>query len=203
MMLPTRDECISYFETYKVPDNIKEHCIKVEEVSIFLAENLKKEGVEISVELASRAALLHDMFKMITITDFGSGPHKDAGITTEQVEFWKDMQTKFPNMYEGDVAFIIFKDLYPLLAKSVKNAGNPKLDEYTIEEGVVHYADWRVFQNEIIPLQERLDYLQERYPRDKSIWDTYVNKIRKLEARIFKQLPFEATELNNKISKGN
>lgn len=203
MKLPTRDECISYFEKYKVPCNIKEHCIKVEQVSIFLAENLKEAGVEISVELVGRVALLHDIFKMVTITDFGSGPHKDAGITSEQIEFWQKMQIKFPNMYEGDMAFVIFKETYPVLAKSIKNAGNPKLDEYTIEEGVVHYADWRVFQNAIIPLQERLNYLQQHYPREKSIWDAYVDKIQKLEARIFKQIPFEATELNNKISKGN
>jgi hypothetical protein len=199
MKLPTRDECIAYFEEYKVPSNIKKHCVRVEEVSTFLAQNIQKSGVEISVDLVSRTGLLHDIFKMVTITDFGNGPHKDAGITPEQIEFWKNMQEKFPNKYEGDVAFEIFKESFPQLAKSIKNAGNPQLEEYTLEEGIVHYADWRVFQNTIVQLQVRLDYLQQRYPREKNIWDVYVTKIKELEATIFMNLEFTPQQLQEKL----
>ena len=63
MKLPTQEQCLQYFEEYHVPENIKIHCLKVQEVANFIALNFKEK--EINKELISKLAILHDVFKQI------------------------------------------------------------------------------------------------------------------------------------------
>ena len=53
--LPTQQQCLDYFEEYKVPENIQRHCLKVQEVAVFLAGKLKNSGVKINIELVQAA----------------------------------------------------------------------------------------------------------------------------------------------------
>ena len=50
MKLPNELQCLKYFEEYKVPDNIFQHCLLVRKISIFLANELKKSGMDINIE---------------------------------------------------------------------------------------------------------------------------------------------------------
>ena len=45
---------------------------------------------------------------------------------------------------------------------------------------------------------ERLK-IQQRYPREKNIWDVYVTKIKELEATIFMNLEFTPQQLQEKL----
>lgn len=201
MILPTPQQCLDYFAEYKVPDNILHHCQRVQKVSLILAEELQKKNVPLNPELVRCLGILHDLFKMITIKEFGKNHyHKDAKITEEQQQFWTEMQEKYPNMYEGDVASLIFKEQFPELAVALKNVSNPRHEDYTWEERIVHYADWRVLQEKIVLLEERLKYLQERYPHSPEVWERYAQKIKKMEQTIFAYLDFPPEQLEQKVS---
>ncbi len=203
MILPTQHQCLDYFAEYNVPDNIFFHCQRVQKVSLMLAEELQKKNIPLNLELVRCLGILHDLFKMITIKEFGKNHyHKDAKITEEQEEFWKRMQEKYFDMYEGEVAYLILKDTFPELAIALKNVSNPKHEDYTWEERIVHYADWRVLQEKIVLLDERLAYLQQRYPRPGDVWDRYAKKIKKMEQTIFTNLDFLPEQLEQQVDHG-
>ena len=203
MNLPTQQQCLDYFTKYKVPENIFHHCQRVQKVSVVLAEKLQQK-VPVNIELVRCLGILHDLFKMITIKEFGKNHyHKEAVITAEQQQFWTEMQQTYPDLYEGDVAYIIFKDEFPELAVALENVSNPRHENYTWEERIVHYADWRVLQEKIVLLEERLAYLRERYPRPSEVWERYAQKIKKMEQTIFLHLSFPPEQLEQQVDHGN
>lgn len=202
MKLPTEQQCLDYFTEYKVPDNIFRHCCKVRDVAVFLAQQLKKKKVPINVEFVRCLAYFHDLCKMIVIPDFGKNTfHKDAVITPEQVTFWQEMQQKYPQHYEGEMAYKIFKDAYPELALSLRDVSSSKNENPSWEQLIVHYADLRVLQEKVVAVSERLDYLRQRYPRSEEIWKKYEQKIQKNEQKLFSHLPFAPDELALEIQK--
>ncbi|MBI2146296.1 hypothetical protein HYU22_03080 [Candidatus Woesearchaeota archaeon] len=196
MNLPTETQCRSYFVDYKVPVNICQHCHKVQEVAVFLARKVQDAGEAIDVALVSRLALLHDLFKMVAIKEFGVGPHKDAIITKEEIDFWHGMRQKYAGRYEGDVAYLVFKDTFPEFAETLRRVSNPRNENPTWEELLVHYADWRVFQNKVVPLNERLLYLRRQYPREESAWKAYTEKIKRQEQQIMQKIHLHPEDLN-------
>ncbi len=194
--LPTQQQCLSYFAEYKVPDNIFRHCCKVREVAVFLAQQLRAKNVRINVEFVSCLAYFHDLCKMIVIKDFGANEfHKDAVVTEEQVQFWKEMQNKYQNHYEGEMAYKLFKDKYPELALALRDVSSPRNLDPSWEELVVHYADWRVLREKVVLLSERLAYLKKRYPRDDDSWFKYELLMKAQEQKIFSHLAFSPEQL--------
>jgi len=199
MKLPTQEQCLQYFKEYYVPHNIKIHCLKVQEVADFIALNFTEKNI--NQELISKLGILHDVFKMIAISDFGTGHHSEETLTEEQKNFWQDMKLKHPSCYEGQLAFEIFKDEFPELARSLKNVSDPQNADPTWEELIVHYADVRVFKNNIVTFEERWSYLQERYPREDGVWESCREFQYELEKKLFQHLPFTPVELKLKMEK--
>lgn len=201
--LPTEEQGLNYFEKYKVPRNIFEHCLRVREVAVFLAQEIEKRGVEVNVHLVNCTALFHDLFKVVGLKELKPNKYHNYVFTSEEIAMWRHLKEKYPNMFEGDVAYHVLKDDYPELAVAVRNASNPRYKEHTWEELIVHYADWRVFRNEIVSLQERLDYLQEAYPRAPALWQVYIEKIKDMEERLFEQLTFFPDEMVEQLGVKN
>lgn len=200
--LPTEKQCLNYFTEYKVPSNIFKHCCKVQEVAVFLAKQLKQKGVLVNVDFVSCLAYFHDLCKMVTIKDFGANEfHKDQVITPEQKEFWEEMKKKYPSHYEGEMAFQLFKELYPELALSLRNVSSSKNENPSWEQLVVHYADLRVLREQVVTIPERLAYLRQRYPRGDEIWNKHEQKICEQEQKIFSNLSFTPDELAEEIEK--
>lgn len=161
-----------------------------------MARQLQEKGVSTNVELVSCLAYFHDLCKMIVLTDFGKNKfHQDAVITREQEQFWKEMQKKYPNYYEGEVAYELFKDVYPELAFSLKTVSSSKNENPSWEQAIVHYADWRVLREKVVSLSERLAYLRKRYPRADDSWQRYEKAIKAQEEKIFSPLSFSSDEL--------
>ncbi len=201
MNLPTEEECLQYFNEYHVPSNIKKHCVKVREIAVFLAKKLQEVGIDINLELVSRSALLHDLFKVVVLEELTpSGQYHPEDYTDDEIAMWKHLREKYPGLYESEVAYEIFKDEFPELALTVKNSSNPRKKDKSWEELVVHYSDWRISGEKVILLRERLDYLKERYPREDDGWEMYEHVIKKDEAKVFEQLPFSPDKLAEKLS---
>ncbi len=193
--LPSKEKSLHYFEDYKVPGNIKAHCLRVRDVSRFLAEHLFQSGQHINIEFTDRLGLFHDLFKAVALAELKPNRFHSYVHTPEEVAMWEKLREKYPNMYEGDVAYLVFKDDFPELALALKKVCNPCEIDLSWEEKVVHYADWRVFQDTIVSLGERLVYLRERYPRTDNAWDLFEQKMRSLEQEIFSHISLSPEKL--------
>ena len=113
---------------------------------------------------------------------------------------WKMLREKYPNMWESQVAYEIFKDQFPELALVVKNSSDPHIKDKTWEELIVHYADFRTMQEATVLLLERLAYLEKRYPRKDDSWIRYKEVMLQNESKIFNELHFQAHELKEKVN---
>tara|TARA_Y100000310_G_C20455398_1_gene702797 strand:- start:180 stop:821 length:642 start_codon:yes stop_codon:yes gene_type:complete len=199
--LPTQEECLSYFEKYKVPQNIKEHCLKVQEVAVFLAKELNKVGFNLNVELVSKTAVLHDLFKVVALDDLSPNKHHSYEHSEEEIAMWKHLRTKYPGMHETDVLYLIFKDDYPDFALNLKNHGNPFVENKLIEENLVHYCDWCVFKDKIVILSSRIDYCKEVYPQDEKFWSKDIIHMKEFEDKVLSKLSFKPEELKTEFEK--
>jgi len=201
MRLPTEEQCLDYFSQYCVPKNIKGHCLKVRELAVFIAKQLKETGTTINVEFVDRIALLHDIFKVVTIDKLSPNEFYPFEYSEDELNMWKHLREKYPNMHECDVAHLVFKDEFPELAKSLKYVSHTFNEEKNIEEEIAHYADWRILNNQITSLSKRLEDLKARYGDGDGFWDKRVKIILMFEERLFSQLNIKPEQLKTELGK--
>ncbi len=199
MKLPTNSQALAYFDTYVVPQNIKEHCLKVQEVAFFLARKLAAKGVAVNQELVQVASLLHDLFKAVTFEKLAPNKFHSYVPSQKEIEEHKKLRSKFKDMYENEVAYTVFKDEFPELALTLKNEGDPYLREHSFEEALIHYADYRVFQEKIVSLKERFAYLEEVYKAEEGFWQEYLKYCMDEEKEIFAHLSFTPEQLEEQL----
>jgi hypothetical protein len=201
MKLPTQEQCLAYFDRYKVPKNIQAHCRIVQNTAVFLAQELnKEENNKINVELVRCLSIFHDLFKVVDIDYEGSNNNHlhNYQLTEEEYEMWKKLREKHNGMHETEVAFHVLKEDFPELAESIK--GRP-LNEKTQEQLLIHYCDWITLRDQIVSLKERLVYLLEAYPI-KMKQQQYIREIevmKQYEQKLFSRLTFQQEELKTKI----
>ena len=208
-MKPSHEECEEQFNKFRVPSNIIKHCKKVNQVAVFLANELQGKGIKVNIDLVDRLSLMHDLFKAFKIIPLTDDPKFKSFPTKQQIDFWNIMRKKYsPNMHESEVFYEEFKHIYPELAEAVKKEGEmgKTIDKsvFQIEYRIVSYADWRVFVDEIIPFEKRIDDIFERYKekrssQSKEFWDKFKQGEFELEHSIFKHLDFSPNELKEKV----
>ena len=201
MNLPTEEECMQYFEEYKVPKNIRGHCIMVRDVAVFLANKLKKTGVEINIELVDKMSLLHDLFKTATIEQLENNSFIDYDYSEEEINAWKELREKYSHLHESEIFTLVFGEKYPELSEAIKNSGDFFDEDKTIEGVLSHYADWRVYDDQkVVTLKGRIDDLKQRYKgRDQDHWDRREEIILRKEKEIFLHLDFEPEQLAERM----
>ena len=195
MELPTEKQCLDYFKEFHVPNNIFEHCLNVRNVSLFIAGRLKNNGVDVNLELVNCLALLHDLFKVVSLSELKPNKFHDYNFSDDEIEMWKQLRNKYLGMHEGEVAFDFFKDKFPEMALGLKRVSDPHVEDKTWEELVVHYADWRVFKNKIVSLKERLDYVKKVYPKEAGAWEADRDIILGFESRILENVDINPDKL--------
>ena len=139
--IPTYDECLKILKENNVPDNVVTHLKAVCNFSIKVCDLLEKKGINVNKDLVVAGALLHDI-KKINSEDHvieGYGLVKSLG---------------FP-----EVALLIKKHG---LMHINKNEFVPK----SWEEKIVFYADKRVKGDKIVSVDERFEYIKQRYKKD-------------------------------------
>jgi len=198
MNLPTPEQCLNLFQDYQVPSHIREHCLNVRDLSLFLAQKLKEKGVSINLQLVECLALLHDLFKMVSLESLKPTKFHSFVFSPEEASMWQQLRERFPGLHEGEVAYQIFKEDYPELALALKSLSQPQ-ENKSWEEALVHYADWRVFQNIVVTLDHRLAYLKEAYPQKDGAWQEDEKIVKLIEKKIFNHLDFEPTKLSEEF----
>jgi uncharacterized protein len=199
MKLPTPQQCLDYFDQYKVPANIKAHCVKVQKVAVFIAEELHKVGADVDVEVVRAASVLHDLFKVVVLKSIESTADHKHDWSEEEIEMWKELREKYPGMYENEVAFEIFKDEYPEFAVVLRREGEHLLRERSLTDAIIHHADYILLRDGVISLDERFAYLRRVYQNTSEYWDEFLAYCKQEEARIFEKLPFTPEELKMKF----
>ncbi len=208
MKLPERSQAEEYFEDFHVPNNIKQHCFKVNSVAVYLAEALKAIGEPLDLDIVDCLSLLHDLMKPIVIKDFSNDSKFKYSPTQKQIDFWKEMQEHHKGKHETQIFFEIFNKEFPEFAELMLNYGDHDIftSKKSREEQIVHYADWRVFVDEIVSLKHRTDDLFVRYkhkilprPNGKETWEKRVADEFAVEKSIFSKLHIKPDELKKVI----
>lgn len=141
MLIPTQEQCLQILKDNKVPDNIIAHCRQVCKVALKVADLLKARGINVNKELVAAGALLHDVKKL--------SPND--------------------HVIEG---YELAKALgFPEVALIIKKHGLYRLDDgdfvpKTWEGKIVFYADKRVKNDKIVSVDERFEYIRQRYKKD-------------------------------------
>ena len=141
MKIPTKEECIELLRKNNVPDNIIAHTKKVCEFSLKVCDILEERGIKINRDLVAAAALLHDIKKL------EPGEHEIEG--AKYIE----------SLGYPEVSNLIKKHG---LKHSFKNEFMPK----TWEEKIIFYSDKRVKNDTIVSVDERFEYIKQRYKRE-------------------------------------
>ena len=157
MIIPTKEECLKILKENNVPDNIIAHSKAVCDVALKIADLLQKKDFKINRELVAAGSLLHDVKKL--------SPNDHV---IEGFELLKSLG------FEKVASVIKKHGLYHL----DKEEFTPK----TLEEKIVFYADKRVKGSKIVSVDERFEYIKQRYKKDNV--EKEINFTKKIEKEL-------------------
>jgi putative nucleotidyltransferase with HDIG domain len=178
--VPSRAECLALMAERAMLSNIREHSLQVARVSLTLGTHLLPANPGLDLTLLEAGALLHDIAKTECLNT--SGKHTEIGS-----DFLR--RRGYPEVAEIVAQHVTLEDGV---------AKNPGITEIEI----VHYADKRVLHEEIVDLQTRFEYLQERYGRDPADRQRIADLLQATliqEEKIFRPLPFQPTALKGLV----
>ena len=157
MKIPTKEECIKLLRKNNVPDNIIAHTQAVCDFSMKVCDVLEKRNIKVNRNLVAAGALLHDIKKLEL------GEHEIEG--AKYVE----------SLGYPEVGVLIKKH-------GLKNCHKKELKPITWEEKIIFYSDKRVKNDKIVSVDERFEYIKQRYKKE------HVEKEIKLTKEIEKEL---------------
>jgi uncharacterized protein len=160
--LPSRETALKLLSKSGCSRNVIRHCETAAKLAVDIAEEIKKNGLRVDVELVEIGALLHDIGRSETHgVDHGLAGAKIA----ESMCMPEPVVSIIKRHIGGGIS-----------GKEAKRLGWPD-DIYvpqTLEEKIVCYADKRVGGSRIIPLEETI----REY--GKKVSPTATDRIRKL-----------------------
>jgi uncharacterized protein len=180
MKIPSQKQCFLLMCEMKMMDHIVAHCLQVCRVATFLAEHLDAARMVFNHDLIRAAALLHDITKT------------------------RSFKTEENHALTGG-QFLAGQG-YPEVGELVRQ--HVRLDEYpdpvTLGEAqIINYADKRVLHDRIVGLDQRLDYILEKYgklPEHQARIQWLWAKTRVLEDEIFNDLAIAPPDLNRLLN---
>jgi hypothetical protein len=205
MKLPALQQCYELFERYKVPGTVRVHCQTVHTVAISLAEQLLAAGYPLNLEIIKPFSLLHDFMKAVVLDRLDQPPYNYTP-TVEEIKRHHQLRQQYAGKSETYVAYLILKEKYPEFAQlflELEELTRYPLAKVHEETKFIHYVDWRVLGNKVVPLNERMKYIYQRYGKwirqQKIDWPASRREQQDYERKIFKLLPYQAEELEQKV----
>lgn len=203
----TKHQCIELLEQFHTPRHIVKHCLAVQKVALYLADKLIAKGITVNREVIEKAALVHDMVKVIDFKELKQDNYFEQPVSEDDKQCWRQLREKYKGQRHEDVAYEILKQFDPQVAEVVRKHKYSRLLElkgtYTWEEKVLFYADMCVNFDRIVLVAERIAQGQERnkhLPRTANSHDVFLEVVA-LEKEIFRILkisPQELLKLNTK-----
>ena len=159
-------------ERYHMLGHIRLHSIVVAKVSHLIARGLRDVGFDISIEKVTAGALLHDIGKTISL-----------GTGDDHARIGRDICME---NHLHEIAEIV--DQHVLLK-------NYSIASDYSEKEIVYYSDKRVNHDQIVTLEERENYILDRYGGNASGLRKRIRKnfalCRKVESKLFDRLDFD------------
>ena len=176
-MTPTVCEWFRIMGEYAMLDNILAHSVLVGRVAERLACDLASRGAAVRVEVAVAGALLHDIAKTQCLQSGGDHAAEGAAICRQL----------------GFVELATIVGEHVVLGDGVVAGG-------CSEKEIVYYADKRVKHDQLVDLDERLQYILAQYGKDDpalcdAIRRNFVH-CHQVEAKIFACLDYEPGDLS-------
>lgn len=181
MRIPSKQKCFELICEMEMMDHIVAHSILVCRVALLLVNRLTSAGETLNRELVQASALLHDITKT---RSFKTGEiHSETGC---QLLSGKG----FPEI--GDIVrqHVTLDAYFP--------------SDAVTETEIVNYADKRVLHDRVVSLDDRMDYILERYGKTDAIREKIMQlweKSKEMETRIFKDLPVQPRDVENIIGR--
>lgn len=166
-----REDALKLMDEHKMPDNIMQHSLAVNKVSLWLADRLIAAGERIEREVVDIASLLHDIDKIYSI-------HNGDLHGVKAYEILRDKDKKIADIVRKHVPSAML---------------NGEL--HTWEEKIIFYADKRVNSEKIVSLEERFEYLSERYESIRNVLETFMETTRLLEKELFTRIKADPSEI--------
>lgn len=160
---PSLAQCLDWWEAWEVPENIRRHSKAVAHSAYLLGVMLRNQGIHLDPVLAQRGGLLHDIDKIRTLRR--SGAHGQDG------------------------ADFLLEQGYPALAEIVREhimsaILHPHADARAWEVKLVYLCDKLVEGDQLVPFDERLAALYERYPHYRETMRRAAGPVRALSDQI-------------------
>lgn len=148
--LPTREQAIILLQENNCSQEVIDHCLAVRNIAIEVAHKLENRGIKIDLQLIETGALLHDIGRSKT-------HGVDHSLVGAQIARRIGLPQSIINIIKRHVGAGIIDEEAALL-------GWPK-DNYvpqTLEEKVVCYADKRIDQNKVVPIEIEIKNLESK-----------------------------------------
>jgi len=189
MTVPTIQRCYSLMSEYAMLDNIRAHSIMVARVAQVLLQGLadspKTNTIVPSNKLVLAGALLHDIAKTQCLKNRCDHAKRGRDICLE---------LGYPAVAEVVREHVILTEF----SVTRYNKG------HFLAKELVYYADKRVRHDEIVSIEERLDYILEYYgnndPKRYSLIRENFEKCRQLEKFLFSSIEITADSIQKTIS---
>jgi uncharacterized protein len=179
MKIPSETQCYRIMAEMAMLDNIVAHSLRVCQVATLLTDQLNSNGSELDPDIIRAAALLHDITKTRSLRTSENHAHTGALYLQER---------GYPEV--GDI-----------VGQHVNLADFHNEREPTGAE-VVNYADKRVLHDKVVSLEDRMDYIMERYIHKVRLGNRLEQMRREagaIENKLFLRVPFSAAQLSTHL----
>lgn len=189
MPVPSIQQCYSHMSEYAMLDNIRAHSIMVARVAQVLLRGLADSSItEVAIpsnSLVLAGALLHDIAKTPCLTSHHDHARQGRDICLE---------LGYPAVAEVVREHVFLKDFS--MMRYAKG--------HFFAKELVYYADKRVRHDEIVSIEERLDYILERYgnndPRRLNLIRENFKLCSTLEMALFSTLKITTDDIQKAVS---
>ncbi len=179
--LPEVTTCLLWLQQNNAPAHLLAHVQMVAAIAYQLAVWLRAAGISVNPILAHRGGLLHDIAKAHNSEGVDHGESGGALLRAKGEPILADIADHHM--------------LFTLL--------DEKRRPLTWEEKLVYYADKLVEKNEVVPIEQRLAGLQERYQIDSEIlFSELTPRIKELEGEICTNVGSTPQSLLERIFEG-
>jgi putative nucleotidyltransferase with HDIG domain len=175
MKIPSKKECYQLIREMEMMEHIVAHSVQVCRVAMLLTDHLGACNLDLNRKLIQASALLHDITKT---RSFNTGEnHALTG--------------------EDHLSGLGYPEVGRIVGQHVRL--NSYFASDTPDEAeIVNYADKRVLHDAIVSLEERMDYILQRYgkePEHRRRLQYIRDKSEEIEERIFRYVPFSPESL--------
>lgn len=186
--IPSINDCLAYMEEFSMYENIRRHSFMVARVADIIFCGLEQSNTISHLpprELVTAGALLHDIAKTRCLQE--GCKHAEVG---------RDICLELGLNEIGSI-------VADHVVLSSFNRADYKKGIFSATE-LVFYADKRVKHDQVVSLDDRLEYIIDKYSNNEAIREEYIRQnfeqCREVEQHLFCRLDFTPNDLNSLLA---